>query len=124
MMSAFVTEAIGDSISLPVKLLLRTTYNHAGRKTLTLTIRLFSCSSASIDDISLGGFESAEAVFIGGNGLRAVGIIEALEENLGRPILTANQVAFWQALALSGSREPVVGYGRIFGLQVAAAKSV
>ena len=68
--------------------------------------------------------ESAEAVFIGGNGLRAVGIIKALEENLGRPILTANQVAFWQALALSGSREPVVGYGRIFGLQVAAAKSV
>src|SRR5258708_4917072 len=56
MMSAFVTDAIGDSISLPVKLLLRTTYNHAGRKTLTLTIRLFSCSSASIDDISLGGF--------------------------------------------------------------------
>jgi hypothetical protein len=36
MMSAFVTEAIGDSISLPVKLLLRTTYNHAGRKTAVL----------------------------------------------------------------------------------------
>ena len=68
--------------------------------------------------------ESAEAVFIGGNGLRAVGVIKTLEENLCRPILTANQVAFWQALALSGSREPVVGYGRIFGLQVAAAKSV
>ncbi len=67
---------------------------------------------------------SAEAVFIGGNGLRAVGVIKALEENLDRPILTANQVAFWQALALSGSREPIVGYGRIFGLQVAAAKSV
>ena len=36
MMSAFVTEAISDSISLPVKPLLRMTYNHAGRKTLTL----------------------------------------------------------------------------------------
>jgi len=68
--------------------------------------------------------ESAETVFIGGNGLRAVGIINALEENLGRPILTANQVAFWQALALSGSRAPVVGYGRIFGLQAAAAKGM
>jgi hypothetical protein len=51
MMSAFVPEAIGDSISLPVKLLLRTTYDHAWRKTLTLKIRLFSCSSASIDAI-------------------------------------------------------------------------
>jgi maleate isomerase len=68
--------------------------------------------------------DSAEAVFIGGNGFRAVGIIKALEENLDRPILTANQVAFWQALALAGSREPIVGYGRIFGPQVAADKSV
>jgi hypothetical protein len=33
-------------------------------------------------------------------------------------------VAFWQALALAGSREPILGYGRIFGLPVAAAKSV
>lgn len=62
--------------------------------------------------------KSAEAVFIGGNGFRAIGVIEALEENLDRPILTANQVAFWQALALSGSREPIVGYGRIFGLKL------
>jgi maleate isomerase len=61
--------------------------------------------------------KNADAVFIGGNGLRAIGIIKALEENLDRPILTANQVAFWQALALSGSRVPVVGYGRIFDLR-------
>jgi maleate isomerase len=65
--------------------------------------------------------KSAEAVFIGGNGFRAIGVIEALEQNLDRPILTANQVAFWQALALSGSREPVVGYGRIFGLRLPAS---
>jgi hypothetical protein len=41
-------------------------------------------------------------------GFRAAGIVEALEENLDRPILTANQVAFWQALALSGSSQPIV----------------
>lgn len=56
---------------------------------------------------------SAEAVFIGGNGFRAIGAIKALEEKLNRPILTANQVAFWQALALSGAHARVVGYGRI-----------
>ena len=38
--------------------------------------------------------KGAEAVFIGGNGFRAIGTIEAPEENLDRPILTANQVAF------------------------------
>jgi maleate isomerase len=39
--------------------------------------------------------KSAEAVFIGGNGLRAIGAIHALEEDLARPVITANQVAFW-----------------------------
>jgi maleate isomerase len=57
---------------------------------------------------------SAEAVFVGGNGFRAVGAIQALEEDLGRPVLTANQVALWHALRLSGTRGPVTGYGRIF----------
>jgi maleate isomerase len=39
----------------------------------------------------------------------------AAEEDLARPVLTANQVAFWHALRLSGTRAPIVGYGRIFG---------
>ncbi|MFC7702394.1 hypothetical protein ACFQX9_37705 [Bradyrhizobium sp. GCM10028915] len=57
---------------------------------------------------------NAEGVFIGGNGFRAIGVIKALEESLGRPVLTANQVAFWCALRLSGTRAPVRNYGRIF----------
>ena len=48
--------------------------------------------------------QDAEAVFIGGNGLRAVGAIQSLEETLGRPVLTANQVAFWRALRVVGRR--------------------
>ena len=62
--------------------------------------------------------ESAEAVFIGGNGFRAIGVIKALEEDLGRPVLTANQAAFWHALRLSGARVPIADYGQIFGLRV------
>jgi maleate isomerase len=57
---------------------------------------------------------SAHAVFIGGNGLRAVGVVKALEDTLGIPVLTANQVSLWQALLQSGSRMPVANYGRIF----------
>jgi maleate isomerase len=58
---------------------------------------------------------AAEAVFIGGNGFRAIGAIEALEEDLGRPVLTANQVAFWHALRLAGVRGSRKGYGLLFG---------
>ncbi len=56
----------------------------------------------------------AEAVFIGGNGLRAIGAIHALEESLGRPVLTANQVAFWEALRVVGTTSNPIQYGRVF----------
>ena len=55
-----------------------------------------------------------DAVFIEGNGFRAVGVISALEEDLGCAVLTANQAALWQALRLSGCRVLVSNYGRIF----------
>jgi maleate isomerase len=58
----------------------------------------------------------ADAVFVGGNGFRAIAAVNALEQDLGRPVLTASQVAFWLALRLSGARTPVTGYGRIFEL--------
>jgi maleate isomerase len=56
----------------------------------------------------------AEAVFIAGNGLRAVGVIQALEKSLRRPVLTANQVLLWQALQRVGAAGRVAQYGRIF----------
>lgn len=61
---------------------------------------------------------SADSVFVGGNGFRAIGVIQALEDSLGRPVLTANQVAFWCALRLAGARVPVINYGRIFGVDL------
>jgi maleate isomerase len=57
---------------------------------------------------------TAEAVFFGGNGFRVIGVIAALEEDLRRPVLSGNQVAFWYALREAGVREPVNGYGRVF----------
>ena len=59
---------------------------------------------------------TAEAVFFGGNGFRAIGMITALEEELGRPVLTGNQVAFWYALRQAGVHAPVNGYGRVFSI--------
>jgi maleate isomerase len=55
-----------------------------------------------------------DGVFIGGNGFRALGVIAALEEDLGRPVLTANQVAFWYALRLAGVGADVDEYGQVF----------
>jgi maleate isomerase len=57
---------------------------------------------------------AAEAILFSGNGFRVIGVIAALEEDLGRPVLTANQVAFWYALRQAGVHASVNGYGRLF----------
>jgi maleate isomerase len=57
---------------------------------------------------------NADGVFIAGNGFRTIGVIAALEEDLGRPVLTGNQVAFWYALRLVGVGVEVANYGQIF----------
>jgi maleate isomerase len=57
---------------------------------------------------------AAQAVFIGGNGMRAIGAVRALEAELGRPVLTANQVLLWEALRRFGHPESVSHYGSIF----------
>lgn len=56
----------------------------------------------------------ADAVFIGGNGLRAIGVIHALEEILSKPVLTANQVLLWQALQRLSISSQLTKYGRVF----------
>lgn len=66
---------------------------------------------------------TAGAVVIGGNGFRAVGIIEALEAALDRPVLTANQVLLWAALTAAGANPATVqGYGRIFSTSLPPAR--
>lgn len=57
---------------------------------------------------------SAQAVFLGGNALRAIGVIAALEEDLRRPVLTANQVSLWHALRVAGAEVRIDGYGQLF----------
>jgi maleate isomerase len=58
----------------------------------------------------------AEAIVFGGNGFRAVGTISALEEDLGRAVVTANQALLWAALRVADADPGSVrDYGRLFG---------
>ncbi|MEL7471435.1 MAG: hypothetical protein AAFN27_23500 [Pseudomonadota bacterium] len=56
---------------------------------------------------------SADGVLIAGTGFRCVGIIDAIESALGRPVVTANQASLWRCLGLTGFDTPIVGYGRL-----------
>jgi maleate isomerase len=55
----------------------------------------------------------AAAVFLAGNGFRTVSLIAALEAELGRPVLSANQVLLWTALRAAAVRSRVAGYGQV-----------
>ncbi len=57
---------------------------------------------------------TTHGVFVAGDGFRAIGVIAALEEDLGRPVLTVHQVAFWYALRIAGVGAAVENYVRLF----------
>jgi maleate isomerase len=62
--------------------------------------------------------DSAEAVFIGGNGFRATQAVHTIEARLGRPVITSNQVLLWQALRYAGHTVQVGDrHGRLFALE-------
>lgn len=56
----------------------------------------------------------ADTVFVAGNGQRAVGIIAAVERDLGVTLLTANQLILWHGLKIARQSPLITGYGRLF----------
>ena len=55
----------------------------------------------------------AEAVLISGTGLPTASVLERLEGELGKPVISSNQACCWRALRLAGVRAPVGGFGRL-----------
>lgn len=55
----------------------------------------------------------AEALFISCTNLPTADIIEPLEQELGKPVLTSNQTSMWLSLRRMGIDEPVEGAGQL-----------
>lgn len=59
--------------------------------------------------------EGSDLVLIGGNGFRAVGAINAFEQDTGVPIVTANTALLWHTLRTAGRPTgDITRYGQIF----------
>lgn len=58
----------------------------------------------------------AEGVFLSGTGMPTVPVLEALERDLNKPVLSSASAMMWHALRETGVREPVAGYGRLLTL--------
>ncbi|MFV8053717.1 maleate cis-trans isomerase [Mycobacterium sp. 48b] len=57
----------------------------------------------------------AEAVLVPDTAMHTMGFIDRLEDAVGKPVLTANQVTVWKGLQLIGPVPPIPGLGRLFG---------
>lgn len=58
--------------------------------------------------------DSADIYFLSCTAINVSSIIETLESELGRPVVTSNQAMLWHCLRLLGRNEPVRGFGKLF----------
>lgn len=58
----------------------------------------------------------ADALFISCTAIRAVDVVERIEQSLGKPVVTANQALYWKALRAAGCGARVEGYGSLMRL--------
>ena len=56
----------------------------------------------------------ADAYFLSCTTIRTAEMIEPLERALGKPVITSNQVAAWQALREQGITDQIAGFGSLF----------
>jgi maleate cis-trans isomerase len=56
------------------------------------------------------------AVFLTGTGMPTLPVLEALEHDLGKPVISSASAMMWNALRLSGVGQPIPGYGRLLTL--------
>jgi len=57
---------------------------------------------------------TADAVFLSGTGMPTLPILQALEDDLGKPVISANSAMMWNALRIAGVTRPTQGHGRLF----------
>jgi maleate isomerase len=56
----------------------------------------------------------ADAVFVSCTNFRSLEVIEPLERELGKPVISSNTSALWKMLRLIGIRDAVPGAGQLF----------
>ena len=57
--------------------------------------------------------EAGQAVFLSGTGMPTLPVLELLETDLGKPVLSSASAMMWHGLRLTGVEQPIPGYGRL-----------
>jgi len=100
---------------------------HAGAEVVALSCRgivtAAEVGTLGHDDVlefvAANDHADAEAVLVPDTALHSVAWLDELEERLGKPVLTANQVSVWEGLRIAGDRTPRTGLGTLFRTEAA-----
>ena len=60
--------------------------------------------------------KNADALFISCTALPVLNLIERLEKELGKPVITSNQSLIWDTLESIGMNKDIQGFGKLFNL--------
>jgi maleate cis-trans isomerase len=101
--------------------------DHAGTEVVALSCRgIITAAEAGtlgrddvLDFAAANDHPGAEAVLVPDTALHTVAWLDELEERLGKPVLTANQVSVWEGLRIAGDRTPRTGPGTLFRTEAA-----
>ncbi len=55
----------------------------------------------------------ADAIFVSCGALRTLDVVQAIEEQAGKPVVASNQAMIWDTLRLAGINDQITGYGRL-----------
>ena len=64
--------------------------------------------------------DDAEAVFLSGTGMPTLSVLELLEQDLRKPVISSASAMMWQALRLAGVGQSIPGHGRLLTLDYSA----
>jgi maleate cis-trans isomerase len=58
----------------------------------------------------------AQVVFLSGTGMPTVSVLDMLEADLQKPVISSNSAMMWLALRACGVNQPIAGFGRLLTL--------
>src|SRR5439155_1230397 len=56
---------------------------------------------------------NADAVLLSGTGLPTIGVLDRLERELGKPVVSSIQACLWRALRVADRYQAIDGFGRL-----------
>lgn len=69
--------------------------------------------------LELGRSDAVDTVFVACTSLRVADAVDALEQELGKPLTSSNHALAWHCLRLAGYDDPVHGFGSLFTCRLA-----